>query len=36
VLLSDVDVIWLSDPISKLYLDADVEGMTDGWDSPTS
>ena len=36
VLLSDVDVIWLTDPFPFLYRDTDVEGMTDGWDSPTS
>ena len=36
VLLSDVDVIWLSDPFTKLYKDSDVEGMSDGWDEPTT
>ena len=36
VLLSDVDVIWLYDPFPYLYKDTDVEGMTDGWDEPTS
>jgi hypothetical protein len=36
VLLSDVDVIWLADPFPYLYKDTDVEGMTDGWDEPTS
>jgi arabinosyltransferase len=36
VLLSDVDVIWLTNPFPFLYRDSDVEGMTDGWDSPTS
>jgi len=36
VLLSDVDVIWLYDPFPFLYKDTDVEGMTDGWDEPTS
>ena len=36
VLLSDVDVIWLYDPFPMLYKDTDVEGMTDGWDEPTS
>ena len=36
VLLSDVDVIWLADPFGFLYKDTDVEGMTDGWDEPTS
>ena len=34
VLLSDVDVLWLQNPFTlpSLYRDADVEGMTDGWD----
>lgn len=36
VLLSDVDVIWLQNPFPFLYRDTDVEGMTDGWDHPTS
>lgn len=36
VLLSDVDVIWLQNPFPFLYRDTDVEGMTDGWDEPTS
>ena len=36
VLLSDVDVIWLQDPFRFLYRDSDVEGMSDGWDEPTS
>ena len=36
MLLSDVDVIWLQDPFAYLYRDTDVEGMTDGWDEPTS
>ena len=36
VLLSDVDVIWLANPFPFLYRDTDVEGMTDGWDEPTS
>lgn len=36
VLLSDVDVIWLANPFLKLYRDADVEGMSDGWDEPTT
>ena len=36
VLLSDVDVIWLANPFNFLYRDTDVEGMTDGWDEPTS
>jgi len=36
VLLSDVDVIWLADPFLYIYRDSDVEGMTDGWDEPTS
>ena len=38
VLLSDVDVVWLQNPFTlpSLYRDADVEGMTDGWDDPTA
>jgi len=36
VLLSDVDVIWLSNPFPFLYRDTDVEGMSDGWDDPTT
>jgi len=37
VLLSDVDVIWLTDPfLGSLYRDSDVEGMSDGWDELTA
>ena len=38
VLLSDVDVLWLQNPFTlpSLYRDADVEGMTDGWDDRTA
>ena len=37
VLLSDVDVIWLTDPfLGSLYRDSDVEGMSDGWDENTA
>mmetsp|Transcript_33962 Transcript_33962/g.47046 ORF Transcript_33962/g.47046 Transcript_33962/m.47046 type:complete len:726 (-) Transcript_33962:56-2233(-) len=36
VLLSDVDIVWVQNPFPYLYRDADVEGMTDGWDDPTS
>jgi len=36
VLLSDVDVIWLANPFPFLYRDSDLEGMSDGWDSPTT
>ena len=38
VLLSDVDVLWLQNPFTlpSLYRDADVEGMTDGWDDVTA
>jgi hypothetical protein len=38
VLLSDVDVVWLQNPFTlpSLYRDADVEGMTDGWDDPSA
>lgn len=33
VLLTDVDVIWVTDPfLNGLYRDSDVEGMSDGWD----
>ena len=34
VLLSDVDVLWASNPFTlpSLYRDVDVEGMSDGWD----
>ena len=45
VLLSDVDVVWMQDPFASgpsatnermIYRDSDVEGMTDGWDDPSS
>ena len=36
VLLSDVDVIWVVNPFPHLYRDVDVEGMSDGWDTPTA
>ena len=36
VLLSDVDVIWLANPFGLLYRDSDLEGMSDGWDAPTT
>ena len=36
VLLSDVDVIWLQNPFPFLYRDSDAEGMSDGWDTPTT
>lgn len=32
VLLSDVDVLTVSNPFERLYRDHDVEGMTDGFD----
>jgi len=32
VVLSDVDIVWVQSPFRFLYRDADVEGMTDGWD----
>jgi len=35
VLLSDVDIIYMADPFKFLYRDADVEGMSDGWDDRT-
>ena len=45
VLLSDVDVVWMQDPFADdpkssnqrlIYRDADIEGMTDGWDDPSA
>lgn len=36
VLLSDVDVVVLSDPFVALHRDTDVEGMTDGWDDASA
>ena len=37
VLLTDVDVIWVTDPfLNGLYRDSDVEGMSDGWDEVIS
>lgn len=45
VLLSDVDIVWMQDPFASgtggtnermIYRDADVEGMTDGWDDLSS
>ena len=36
VLLSDVDVIWVQNPFPFLYRDSDAEGMSDGWDTPTT
>jgi hypothetical protein len=36
VVLSDVDIVWVQSPFPYLYRDADVEGMTDGWDDPTA
>lgn len=35
MLLSDVDIIYMADPFKYLYRDADVEGMSDGWDDKT-
>lgn len=35
MLLSDVDIIYMSDPFRHLYRDTDVEGMSDGWDDRT-
>ena len=36
--LSDVDVVWISNPFTlpSLYRDSDVEGMTDGWDDASA
>ena len=36
VLLSDVDVLWMTNPFPHMYRDADVEGMSDGWDEKTA
>jgi len=36
VALSDVDIVWVQNPFEYLYRDADVEGMTDGWDDVTA
>jgi len=36
VLLSDVDIVCLSDPFAELERDSDVEGMTDGFDDLTA
>ena len=32
VLLSDVDIVMVQDPLRNLYRDHDVEGMSDGFD----
>ena len=32
MLLTDTDVVYLQNPMEKLYRDTDVEGMSDGWD----
>lgn len=34
VLLSDVDIVTISNPFNHLVRDSDVEGMSDGWDDP--
>lgn len=36
VLLSDVDIVIIQDPLQYLYRDHDVEGMSDGFDDPTA
>lgn len=36
VLLSDVDIVTVQSPWDHLHRDSDVEGMTDGFDEPTS
>ena len=32
VLMSDIDVVYLQNPFTFLWGDADIEGTTDGWD----
>jgi hypothetical protein len=36
ILLSDVDIVTVQDPLAHLHRDADVEGMSDGFDPPTA
>mmetsp|Transcript_22664 Transcript_22664/g.70384 ORF Transcript_22664/g.70384 Transcript_22664/m.70384 type:complete len:412 (+) Transcript_22664:55-1290(+) len=36
VLLSDVDIVTLQNPFDHLYRDADVEGLSDGYDPKTA
>ena len=36
VLLSDVDIVTVQDPMDFLYRDSDVEGMSDGYDDGTA
>jgi arabinosyltransferase len=36
VLLSDVDIVIVQDPLEHLYRDHDVEGMSDGFDDATA
>ena len=33
VLLSDVDILTVQNPFKYLVRDADIEGMSDGWDA---
>jgi hypothetical protein len=35
VLLTDTDVVYLQNPFTALYRDADIESMSDGWDAHT-
>lgn len=35
VLLSDVDVVYLDNPMKHIIGDADIEAMSDGWDDPS-
>jgi hypothetical protein len=35
VLLTDTDVVYLQNPFTALYRDADIESMSDGWDAKT-
>lgn len=36
VLLTDTDVLYLSNPFAALHRDSDVESMSDGWDAGSS
>ena len=36
VLLTDTDVVYLSNPFAALHRDSDVESMSDGWDAQTA
>ena len=36
VLLTDTDVVYMTDPFQALYRDSDIESMSDGWDNKTA